>query len=159
MISVGSLVGYNSGEIDGLLRDRLCFRAKPMLVASWEKSSGEISDSSATGSDFRTTTVMLAVLWDTKEPPRPSETALATGPVFGSGDDVGGLVGKSEGNIRDSYAMGPVFSGRAGNVGGLVGNQAFESNIKHRRQLRDRFCFRGEKCWWSSGIERRKHKQ
>ena len=43
----------------------------------------------------------------------------ASGNVTGSGDNVGGLVGESEGTIRTSYATGAVTGARS--VGGLVG--------------------------------------
>src|SRR5262249_8415951 len=49
--------------------------------------------------------------------------SYATGAVVGTGQDVGGLAGRSRntGSVRQSYATGPV-SGTSTNIAGLIGN-------------------------------------
>ena len=109
--AAGSVTGTDSGSnVGGLV--------------GW--NSGDISDSSATGSvsgDYE-----VGGLVGQQESGSSIRDSYATGSVSGQGD-VGGLVGWSRGNINYGYATGSV-SGQK-NVGGLAGLQSFNSSISN----------------------------
>ena len=77
---------------------------------------GLVSDRSPTSTGFESIPLLTLESW----PLGTISDSHATGGVTGSGNSVGGLVGRSSGSISDSYAMGGV-TGSDDYVGGLVG--------------------------------------
>ena len=112
--SVGSLVGFNAGVIEGCSATGSVFGGNRIggLVGFSEGSiRNSHADSTVTGDGF----YVGGLVGDSRSDISGSH---ATG--FVSGDDfVGGLVGSSDGNINNSSATGSVFG--VEQVGGLVG--------------------------------------
>ncbi len=123
LVDVGSLVGSNQGVIEDSSVTGSVFGYERVggLVGY---NNGEISGSSVSS----TVTGTLAAGGLVGLNAGSINNSYATGSVFGTGDGIGGLVGFQgiNSSIRDSYATGSV-SGRE-QVGGLVGGSQGDIN-------------------------------
>ena len=114
---VGSLVGLNSGVIEGCSATGSVF-GRYAVGGLVGESRGSISNSSATGSVFGRNYV--GGLQGYQLAGSGIRDSYATGSVVGTGSFIGGLAGYLRGDIRNSYATGSV-SGSGHDIGGLVG--------------------------------------
>ena len=123
--NIGGLVGGSSGNISDSYATGLVSGSTSVGGLVGSSDSGSINNSHATGSVSGAENVGGFVgSLDSKA----SITGnYATGSVVGTGNNIGGLVGGSSGDIRVSYATGLVSGDNQ--VGGLVGSQAIGSSI------------------------------
>ena len=119
--SVGGLVGLNKGG--SVIRSSAAgdVTSRNSTVGGLVgRNEGTITVSAASGAVTGRRQVGGLVGYDRGVSSGDSISASrASGTVTGSADNVGGLVGESEGTIRTSYATGTVTGARS--VGGLVG--------------------------------------
>ena len=147
--NVGSLVGFNTGAgvIEGCFATDSVVGGGNLVGGLVGQSNGNINNSNATGSvsgneevgglvgyqdlgsvtSGSNATVLVSGndhvggLVGRQAIASTISDSYATGSVFGTGDNIGGLVGESGGNIINGYATGSVFGQR--DVGGLVGSR------------------------------------
>ena len=122
--SIGGLVGQSKGNINNSYATGSVF-GKSAVGGLAGLVFRNINNSYATGSVFGQVNVggLVGLQWDVTS----ISNSSATGSVSGRGDNVGGLVGRGNGIIDNSYATGRVSGG--GNVGGLMGLHGFGSRI------------------------------
>lgn len=89
-------------------------------------SSASVYDSYATGNVDGTTSVG-GLIGNSDSSSGTINNSYATGTVTATGDNVGGLVGRLDADVYDSYATGNVSGG--GYVGGFVGLAFFGSSV------------------------------
>ena len=116
--SVGGLVGLNSGTISDSNATGSVDGSRFVGGLVGVNDGGEITESYATGSVDGTNTDRVGGLVGWNRVGATIADSYATGSVDGS-DRVGGLVGRHDGTITASYASGSVDGTE--NVGGLVG--------------------------------------
>ena len=126
---VGGLTGYQefgTSITDSYATGSVTGRADHVGgLTGYQGRSSSIRDSYATGSVSGQSNVGGLVGFSSRR--SSIDNSSATGLVSGTGDNIGGLVGMSEGNISNSQAASAV-TGRS-SVGGLVGNSlGFISN-------------------------------
>ena len=126
---VGGLTGYQefgTSITDSYATGSVTGRADHVGgLTGYQGRSSSIRDSYATGSVSGRSNVGGLVGFSSRR--SSIDNSSATGLVSGTGDNIGGLVGMSEGNISNSQAASAV-TGRS-SVGGLVGNSlGFISN-------------------------------
>ncbi len=117
---VGGLVGHNDGSISGSYSTDSVTARRQVGGLLGQNDKGSVSNSYAAGAVYGSDDDVGGLVGKSN-----SDTAIlnsyATGSVKGKGNCVGGLIGKNDGaTITNCYSTGSV-SGDGGYVGGLVG--------------------------------------
>ncbi len=103
----GGLVGYNLGQVE------TCFAAGAVTAEAGTTSTATIGGLVGYNSHYYNGKI---------------RNSFATGPVSGTQQTVGGLIGQNFGDLADCLASGPVTS--AGPAGGLIGDNC-EGSVLH----------------------------